>query len=52
VNRHKYKAITADISNTSGGFKGNAEASLVAGREMQDIFEFDKQGQSPFIHAN
>jgi alpha-L-arabinofuranosidase len=45
VNRHKDQAITADISNTSGGFKGKAEATLVAGRELQETFEFDKQDQ-------
>ncbi len=45
VNRHKDKAITADISNTSGGFVGKAEASLIAGMELQETFEFDKQAQ-------
>jgi alpha-N-arabinofuranosidase len=45
VNRHKDKAITADISNTSGGFTGRAEVSLVAGAELQETFAFDKQAQ-------
>ena len=45
VNRHKDKAITADISNISGGFVGKAEASLIAGMELQETFEFDKQAQ-------
>jgi alpha-N-arabinofuranosidase len=45
VNRHKDKAITADIINTSGAFAGKAEASLVAGQELQETFVFDKQAQ-------
>jgi alpha-L-arabinofuranosidase len=45
VNRHKDKPITADISNTSGGFAGTAEASLIAGMELQETFIFDKQAQ-------
>lgn len=45
INRHKDKSITAEISNTSGGFSGKAEASLVAGTELQETFEFDKQKQ-------
>jgi alpha-L-arabinofuranosidase len=45
VNRHKDKAITADISNTSGGFEGKAEVSLIAGMELQETFEFDKRDQ-------
>lgn len=52
VNRHKDKSITADISNSSGGFEGKAEASLVAGRELQEGFEFDKQSQYIPVKSN
>ena len=45
INRHKDKAITADITNTSGGFTGKAEVSFIAGKELQENFEFDKQEQ-------
>lgn len=45
VNRSKDKAITADISNVSGGFDGAAEATLVAGQELQETFVFDKKDQ-------
>jgi alpha-N-arabinofuranosidase len=45
VNRHKDKAITADILNTSGVLADKAEASLIAGKELQEVFTFDKQDQ-------
>ena len=45
VNRHKEKAITADISNTSGGFTGKAEVSVITTTDLQQSFEFDKQQQ-------
>ncbi|MDP4262138.1 MAG: alpha-L-arabinofuranosidase C-terminal domain-containing protein [Bacteroidota bacterium] len=45
VNRHKDKTITSVISNTSGGFTGKAEISIVAGTDLQAVFEFDKQDQ-------
>jgi alpha-N-arabinofuranosidase len=43
VNRHKDKAITTDIVNTSGEFTGKAEASLITAKDMQEAFTFDKQ---------
>ena len=45
VNRHKEKAITADIMATSGAFNGKAEASLIAGASLNEAYEFDKQDQ-------
>lgn len=45
VNRHKDKAISADISNTSGMFIGKATASLIAGSNLQEGFVFEKQDQ-------
>jgi len=43
VNRHKDRAITAEIITTSGEFTGNAEASVVAGNSLNDPFTFDRQ---------
>lgn len=45
VNRHKDKAIAADILSTSGVFTGKAEVSLVNSDSLTDSFTFDKQGQ-------
>ncbi len=45
VNRHKDKAITAEIANTSGDFAGKAEASLIAAKDLQEGFVFDKQNE-------
>jgi alpha-N-arabinofuranosidase len=45
VNRHKEKAITADIVTTSGNFAGKAEANLIAGTSLNEVYEFDKQDQ-------
>ena len=45
VNRHKDKAITADIISTSAEFAGKAEATLVAGNSLEESFSFDKQSQ-------
>ena len=45
VNRHKEKAITADIVTTSGTFGSKAEASLIAGASLNEVYEFDKQDQ-------
>ncbi|MGG9962872.1 alpha-L-arabinofuranosidase C-terminal domain-containing protein [Ferruginibacter sp. SUN106] len=45
VNRHKDKAITADIINTSGDFAGNAESSLINSKDLQEGFTFDKQNE-------
>ena len=43
VNRHKDKAITVDITNTSGMFTGKGEINVIAGKELQEAFSFDKQ---------
>ncbi len=45
VNRHKEKAITANITNAAGGFTGKAEASLITAKDLQEGFSFDKQDQ-------
>jgi alpha-L-arabinofuranosidase len=45
VNRHKDKAITADIISTSAEFAGKAEATIVAGNSLEESFTFDKQSQ-------
>lgn len=45
VNRHKDKAITADILSTSGNFNGNAEASVLTSSNLQEAFSYDKQQQ-------
>lgn len=45
VNRHKDKAIAADISNTSGAFVGKAEASIINTTNMEEPFSFDKKDQ-------
>jgi alpha-N-arabinofuranosidase len=45
VNRHKDKTITTDIISTSGEFSEKAEATLVAGNNLDETFTFDKQSQ-------
>jgi alpha-N-arabinofuranosidase len=45
VNRHKDNPITADIISASGEFTAKAEATLVAGNTLNDIFTYDKQSQ-------
>jgi alpha-N-arabinofuranosidase len=45
VNRHRDKAITADILNTAGSFEGKAEASIVNSKDLQQPFSFDKKEQ-------
>jgi alpha-N-arabinofuranosidase len=45
INRHKDKAITADVVNTSGTFKGKAQASFVTTESMEEPFTFEKQAQ-------
>jgi len=45
VNRHKDKAITTDISGTSGDFVGKAEASVVNSNSLMEPFTFDKKDQ-------
>jgi alpha-L-arabinofuranosidase len=43
VNRHKDRAITADITSSSGVFTGKAEVSLVNSNSLNEPFTFDKQ---------
>jgi len=45
VNRHKDKAITTDITNTSGMFTGKGEINVIAAKELQEAFTFDKQNE-------
>ena len=45
VNRHKDKAITTDIVNTSGMFTGKGEVSIIAAKDLQEAFTFDKQNE-------
>lgn len=45
VNRHKDKAISAEIVATSGNFSGKAEATFIAGNSLSETFTFDKQSQ-------
>lgn len=52
VNRHKEKAITADISNTAGGFTGKAEITVINTNDLQQPFEFDRQEQYKPVTAN
>jgi alpha-N-arabinofuranosidase len=43
VNRHKDKAITAEIENSAGGLTGKAEATLIAGNSLDEQFSFDNK---------
>jgi alpha-N-arabinofuranosidase len=45
VNRHKDKAISADIISQSGDFVGKAEVSLMSANNLNETFTFDKQDQ-------
>ena len=45
INRHKDKSISADIFNSSGNFKGNAEASIINAASLDEVFSIDKQAQ-------
>jgi alpha-N-arabinofuranosidase len=45
VNRHKEKAITADLSSTSADFSGKGIASFVTTDKINDPFSFDQQSQ-------
>ncbi len=45
VNRHKDKAITAEIIPSSGTFTGKAEANILACESLNEPFTFDKQDQ-------
>lgn len=43
VNRHKDKAILADVINTSGQLTGKAIALLISGDKRNEPFAFDQQ---------
>ena len=43
VNRHKDKAITADILNSSGEFENKAEAIVINNASLTDPFTYDKE---------
>src|SRR5205085_10091402 len=45
VNRHKDKAISADILNTTGSFDSKAEASVISSNDLQEAFSYDKKDQ-------
>ncbi len=45
INRHKDKAITADILNTAGSFETKATASVVSANDLQEAFSYDKKDQ-------
>jgi alpha-N-arabinofuranosidase len=45
VNRHKDKAIMADIINNSGILTGKAEASLMTQESLTEPFTYDKQAR-------
>jgi alpha-N-arabinofuranosidase len=45
VNRHKEKAISADILSTSGAFAGKAEAQLINAESLKDPFSYEKRDQ-------
>jgi alpha-N-arabinofuranosidase len=45
VNRHKDKAIMADIVTTTGELTGKAEASFIAGASLNEVYEFDNQAR-------
>ena len=45
VNRHKDKAISADVINTSGALTGKAIAILISGEKLNDPFTLDQQTQ-------
>jgi len=45
VNRHKEKAIAADILNTSGQLSGKAEACVINSESLEEPFTFDKQDE-------
>lgn len=45
VNRHKDKAIQAEITNSSGSFSGRPSVSEVSATDLNAPFSFDKQAQ-------
>ena len=45
VNRHKEKAITANILNTSGNFFGKAEATIINAKNLEEGFSYEKEAE-------
>ncbi|MFL5771855.1 MAG: alpha-N-arabinofuranosidase, partial [Flavisolibacter sp.] len=45
VNRHKDKAIEAEISNTSGNFSGKPSVNEISVADLNAAFVFDQQQQ-------
>lgn len=45
INRHRDKAITAQVINTSGLFKGKSEVSVISAESLDEPFTIDKQAQ-------
>jgi len=45
VNRHKDKAITAEVTSSSGNFAGKAEVNVMNASSLEEPFAFDKQEQ-------
>ena len=45
INRHKDKAIAADILSASGEFQGKAEATVINSGSLDELFTFEKQTQ-------
>ena len=43
VNRHKDKAITADILSSTGDFAGKAEVSLINRMDISELFSYEKE---------
>lgn len=45
VNRHNDKTIIADITLNAGEFMEKAEAKIVGGNALKEVFTYDQQGQ-------
>ena len=49
VNRHKDKAITAEITNQSGNFSGTPAINEVTASDLNAPFSFDKQKEYMYV---
>ena len=45
INRHQNKAISAEVINISGSFKGKGEVSVVSAESLDEPFSIEKQAQ-------
>ncbi|MGC4102427.1 alpha-L-arabinofuranosidase C-terminal domain-containing protein [Ferruginibacter sp.] len=52
VNRHKDKAITADVISISGDFTGKAEGNVITCKDLQEAFVFEKKDQYATLKTN